>query len=209
MCLSNRQSEISPNLYHSGLQLLTSVIVADITTLRWRGLVQGLTTAPFIINAFVGANVAADVIKSVGWRWGYGMSVHALPCVVALVPDSRRFAIMTPIITLPIILTLAWGQRRAKQLGVLATSYYGQQAQAATGNHKSFLTKAREFALDIDLLGLALFTIGWGLLLIPLTIVNGGKQKWSSGDIIAMLTLGPIILVRSWTSGMGRMLIVI
>ena len=37
----------------SGLQLLTSVIIADITTLKWRGLVSGLTSAPFIINAFV------------------------------------------------------------------------------------------------------------------------------------------------------------
>ena len=40
-------------LWSSGLQLLTSVIVADITTLKWRGLVSGLTSAPFISNAFV------------------------------------------------------------------------------------------------------------------------------------------------------------
>ena len=55
---------------HSGLHLLTSVIIADITTLKWRGLVTGLTSAPFIMNAFVGSKVANLVLERFGWRWG-------------------------------------------------------------------------------------------------------------------------------------------
>jgi MFS family permease len=57
-------------LFFSGLQLLTQIIIADITTLRWRGLVSSLISLPFIVNAFVGANVANQVIQHVGWRWG-------------------------------------------------------------------------------------------------------------------------------------------
>ena len=55
---------------HSGLHLLTSVIIADITTLKWRGLVTGLTSAPFIMNAFIGSKVANLVLERLGWRWG-------------------------------------------------------------------------------------------------------------------------------------------
>ena len=33
-----------------GLQLLTSVIIADITTLQWRGIVSGMTSLPFLVN---------------------------------------------------------------------------------------------------------------------------------------------------------------
>lgn len=46
------------------------IIIADITTLSYRGLVLGLTSAPFIINAFVGSNISASVLKHLGWRWG-------------------------------------------------------------------------------------------------------------------------------------------
>jgi len=54
---------------YTGLQLLTQII-ADITTLKWRGLVSGLMTMPFIINAFLGSNTAAKVLDGAGWRWG-------------------------------------------------------------------------------------------------------------------------------------------
>ncbi|EEB88307.1 hypothetical protein MPER_13927, partial [Moniliophthora perniciosa FA553] len=42
---------------YTGLQLLTQIIIADITTLKWRGLVSGLISLPFVINVFIGANV--------------------------------------------------------------------------------------------------------------------------------------------------------
>lgn len=54
----------------SGLQLLTQIIIADITTLKWRGLVSSLVSAPFLINAFVGANISTAVLGHAGWRWG-------------------------------------------------------------------------------------------------------------------------------------------
>jgi len=55
---------------YTGLQLLTQIIIADMTTLKWRGLVSGLMSMPFIINAFVGSNIAANVLVGAGWRWG-------------------------------------------------------------------------------------------------------------------------------------------
>lgn len=56
--------------FFRGLQLLTQIIIADITTLKWRGLVSSLTSTPFIINAFVGANISTGVLQHAGWRWG-------------------------------------------------------------------------------------------------------------------------------------------
>lgn len=54
----------------SGLQILTQIMIADITTLRWRGLVVSLVSAPFLVNAFVGSNISTAVIEHLGWRWG-------------------------------------------------------------------------------------------------------------------------------------------
>ncbi|KZS87432.1 MFS general substrate transporter [Sistotremastrum niveocremeum HHB9708] len=85
---------------YTGLQLLTQIIIADITSLKWRGLISSLTSSPFIVNAFVGANVAGAVLERAGWRWGYGM-----------------FAILVPISLAPLITTLTWAEHRAKILG--------------------------------------------------------------------------------------------
>ncbi|KAL0570723.1 hypothetical protein V5O48_011242, partial [Marasmius crinis-equi] len=85
----------------SGLQLLTQIIIADITTLKWRGLVSGLVSLPFCVNAFIGANVVDGVMSHVGWRWGYGM-----------------FAILVPAALSPLIITLLWAERKAKRLNL-------------------------------------------------------------------------------------------
>ncbi len=55
---------------YTGLQLLTSIIIADITSLQWRGFAVGMTSLPFIINAFIGSNVSTQVLEGAGWRWG-------------------------------------------------------------------------------------------------------------------------------------------
>ena len=79
-CADGAYTDLPTDCQNSGLQLLTSVIVADITTLKWRGLVSGLTSAPFIINAFVGANVADQVYTRSGWRWGCKCPPLPYPC---------------------------------------------------------------------------------------------------------------------------------
>jgi hypothetical protein len=65
-------------LAYSGLQILNQIIVADITSLKWRGLVYGLVFAPFIVSAFVGPNIADGVLAGGGWRWGCTSIWHAL-----------------------------------------------------------------------------------------------------------------------------------
>ncbi|KAF9522452.1 major facilitator superfamily domain-containing protein [Crepidotus variabilis] len=77
---------------YTGLQLLTQVIIAEITTLKWRGLVSGLMSAP---------NNATNVLQGVGWRWGYGM-----------------FAILVPVALAPLISTLLWGEYKITKLGL-------------------------------------------------------------------------------------------
>jgi hypothetical protein len=57
----------------SGLQLLSQIIIADITSLRYRGMVSGLISAPFLVNGFISSNVYSSVYEHAGWRWGYGM----------------------------------------------------------------------------------------------------------------------------------------
>ncbi|KAI0076314.1 drug:h+ antiporter [Panus rudis PR-1116 ss-1] len=164
---------------YTGLQLLTSIIIADITTLKWRGLVSGLTSAPFIINAFVGSNISAQVLQHAGWRWGYGM-----------------FAILVPAALSPLIITLFWGEQKAKKLGLVEEAL----RRAAPGyvepakQHYTLRQRVWRFAEALDAVGLLLVGAAVALILLPLTLSQTAKGGWSNGSIIAMLVIGCVLL---------------
>ncbi|GAA5948649.1 hypothetical protein JCM21900_005200 [Sporobolomyces salmonicolor] len=165
---------------YAGLQILIQIVIADCTDLRWRGLVSSLTSIWFFINAFVSSNIAAGVLKTSNWHWGYGM-----------------FVILIPVTLAPVIGTLFWAQRRAKKLGLDAADLVetnGGTAARATDS-RPFLTRAWSWVTGIDAIGLILFGAGWACVLLPLTLVNGGTLLWSSGKIIAMLVVGGCTLI--------------
>jgi MFS family permease len=78
------------------------VFLADTSSLKNRALWFSFSTAPYIATTFIGPPAAASVYKTSGWPWGFGM-----------------FAIITPVITLPIFFVLLHNQRKAAKDGVL------------------------------------------------------------------------------------------
>ncbi|KAG1727559.1 major facilitator superfamily domain-containing protein [Suillus paluster] len=167
-------------LYAVGLQLLTQIIIADITTLAWRGLVVSLVSAPFLINAFIGSNIASAVLEHAGWRWGYGM-----------------FAILVPAALAPLIITLLWAERKAKKLALLDAPVPRSRSGSRQPGLTYGSTKARflRTAEQLDLVGLVLLGFAVSLTLLPLTISQTVKGNWKNGSIIAMLAVGVVILV--------------
>lgn len=152
---------------YTGLQILTQIIIADITTLKWRGLVSGLISLPFVINAFVGSNISAAVIKGAGWRWGYGM-----------------FAILIPVSLSPLIITLIWAERRSKALGLVDTK---------TKDDKSVVQRFLDSASQLDIPGLILIGTSVALILLPLTLANNAKGHWNNASMIAMIVIGGLL----------------
>ncbi|KIK62249.1 hypothetical protein GYMLUDRAFT_242928 [Collybiopsis luxurians FD-317 M1] len=151
----------------SGLQLLMQIIIANLTTLEWRGLINGLLALPFIMNAIIGPNIATAVLENLGWRWGYGM-----------------FIILVPACLCPLIITLLWTERKAKILGI---------APASTSS-KSLAERARAMAEELDLLGLMLITTSITLVLLPLTLTGTVKDRWANPTMIALVVVGCVLL---------------
>ncbi|KAG6885294.1 hypothetical protein C0993_003578 [Termitomyces sp. T159_Od127] len=158
----------SADHHHSGLQLLTQIIIADITTLKWRGLVSSLISMPFIINAFIGANVSASVIKHAGWRWGYGM-----------------FAILIPVSLLPLITTLLWAENKAKKLGITP-----KPNRTAKGLFEQIMDGANR----LDIPGLVLIGTCVALILLPLTLSSSAEGGWNNPSMIAMIVIGCVLV---------------
>jgi MFS family permease len=61
--------------------MLLQIVIADMTSLRWRGLVGGLVSAPFLVNIFVSAEIASRVLPD--WRRGYVQFAVVVPLMLA------------------------------------------------------------------------------------------------------------------------------
>ncbi|KAI0365208.1 drug:h+ antiporter [Pilatotrama ljubarskyi] len=160
---------------YTGLQLLTSVIIADITTLQWRGIVSGMTSLPFIFNAFIGSNVSNFFLEHLNWRWGYAM-----------------FAILVPMSLSPLIITLFWGERKAKKLGLVDAPQ--PRSDLVPPVKVRALQRVWLFAEQLDLVGLVLLGSAVALILLPMTLAQRAKNQWSNPSMIATLVLGWVLL---------------
>ncbi|KAH9912103.1 MFS general substrate transporter [Epithele typhae] len=156
--------------YAIGLQLLTSVIIADITTLKWRGLVSGMTSIPFLFNAIIGSKLADAVLK----------------------PGDAMFAILVPAALLPLILTLFWGERKAKQLGLVETPPPGEDIVHHV--KAGWAQRAWLLAEQLDLVGLLLLATAVACILLPMTLARKGKSSWADPSMVAMFVCGWVLL---------------
>ncbi|BEI91445.1 uncharacterized protein CcaverHIS019_0402650 [Cutaneotrichosporon cavernicola] len=160
-------------LGYTGLQILLQIIVADLTTLRWRALVNSILTVWFILNAFVAAEISARVTN---WRWGYGM-----------------FAILMPATLLPVIISLLWAQWKGKKI----LKERGVQAVKEPP-----MARLKRALIEMDFVGLLLLGMSLALILLTFALVYKANGKWKNPSMIAMLVVGcilfPIFLAYEW-----------
>ncbi|CAE6383367.1 unnamed protein product [Rhizoctonia solani] len=161
---------------HTGLFLVTDIIVSDISPLDWRGFAAALTSAPVILNSFISAEIVSSVEAGPGWRWGYGM-----------------FAIIIPAIMAPAIITLFAAERRAKKKGDLVSGHSNDESPS-----RSVLQLLKEFTIQMDIVGLILVGLIFGLILFPISLARTVHGD-GVASIIAMLVVGvaciPIFIV--------------
>ncbi|KAK4688897.1 MFS transporter, SIT family, siderophore-iron:H+ symporter, partial [Tremellales sp. Uapishka_1] len=167
--------EIIYSFGYTGLQMLQQIVIADMTSLRYRGLSSALLSAPFIINAFVSAQIAGGVLPN--WRWGYGM-----------------FAILIPVSLLPIIITLLWAQIKAKRLHKI---HYSRPPVK-----QNWFRAVYNVCLEMDLVGLILIACSLALILLPLGLAPEAKNGWKNPSMLAMICVGvvlfPFMIIYEW-----------
>ena len=114
------------------------------------------------------------------------------------------FCVLVPVAVAPIVGTLVWGEKKAIKLGLVKRLDQERQGQTC-------VQKVKAFMIDLDLIGLVLLSVGWGLLLVALTLSGGAVGGWRNGEplssgvyrrsdhylasIIAMVVVGPLILI--------------
>ncbi|KAF5366833.1 hypothetical protein D9758_006517 [Tetrapyrgos nigripes] len=182
----------------SGLDLLNEIIVADLTTLEWRGFVSSLLSAPFLINTWFAGQIVEALSDGEKWRWGYGM-----------------FAIIMPVVLSPAIFTLIYLDRQAQKMGLvnIASSNAARREARALAEQEgmegprgevtakaaqtslTWRERAQNNLIEIDAFGLILLGFGWSLLLIPFSLKTYAKGGWSNPSVIAMMVVGGIFII--------------
>ncbi|CAK7241625.1 MAG: hypothetical protein STHCBS139747_003091 [Sporothrix thermara] len=171
----------------TGFTIMQQVFVADTTNLLNRGLWSSLPEAIGAIpTLYLGTIVADSVLSHSTWRWGYGM-----------------WAIAMPICAMPLIASVFWLQRRAKQNG-----YHNPRAWGSLPKTQPLATRLAQLVwFDLDLPGCVLLVAGLALALIPLTLTgSSATQRWHEPSFIAMFVVGIVIvgLFIAWDALVAR-----
>lgn len=124
-------------------------------------------TTPFIINAFVGSIIAAQVVKHVGWRWGCSFFFLISVSVTDTFIDGM-FTILVPVALAPLILTLTWAERKVKKLNL------------APKKQTIIRSRAIQVFHEMDVIGLLLLGTSVALILLPLTLAPKAKGGWNN-----------------------------
>ncbi|KAL4945236.1 hypothetical protein BDV06DRAFT_231403 [Aspergillus oleicola] len=155
---------------YTGIMFLVEVLIGDTTSTRSRLLFSYIPATPFIINTWIGGNLTDAVLKVTTWRWGIGM-----------------FTIIFPVCSIPLLLTLLYGHRKAKKI----TSYKGL----------SSIYSAKQLATEVfwrmDVIGIILLIAVFALILVPFTLAGGSPDQWKQAKIIAPLVVGGVC-VPAW-----------
>ncbi|GAA5842134.1 hypothetical protein JCM11251_006535 [Rhodosporidiobolus azoricus] len=167
-----------------GFDLLNSILMADLTPLKWRGLAMGLLTSPYLVTVWYTSEIVTALSEDDKWRWGYGM-----------------FAIIYPVIWIPACVAMFYLERRALKDNLINIEVARTGAddaeveQVAQVEQKTFGQKALQVIDECDFVGLILLGFGWALLLLPFSLYGGADGGFSNRSLIAMLAIGPACLV--------------
>ncbi|WXC67111.1 hypothetical protein SNK03_012879 [Fusarium graminearum] len=164
----------------SGLDLLSDIIVADLTPLEWRGFFSACLALPFIVTVPVNGFIAEGFYED--WRWGLGM-----------------FAILVPVLLLPAIFTLYTMQRRGEKAGMVTMADSKDvrtgRTEATPKNLTYWAKLAYRGLIDIDIVGLILLGFAFSLILLPITLAKSAKGGWNNPSMVAMIVVGFVVLI--------------
>lgn len=144
-----------------------TIFVADTSTLRSRGLMLAFATSPYIVTTWIGGPISDSVLAGPGWRWGFGI-----------------WAIVTPVVVVPLILLFLMNERRAKRAGLLDRPKKGFSLKAIA-----------DYLIEVDLPGILILAGGMALFLLPMSLYSYQEKGWGSPMIISMLVVGFAMLV--------------
>jgi MFS family permease len=144
------------------------IFIADTSSLKNRGLMFAFSQSPYIITVWIGGPLATAFLNGPGFRLGFA-----------------TFAIITPIITSPLLFQFAWNFRKAKAAGLLPPRDSGRTP----------LQSIWHYIIEFDIVGILILATGLALFLLPFSLYSFQTEQWRAPLIIAFIVVGGVLIV--------------
>jgi MFS family permease len=153
---------------YNGLGYSMDIFISDTSSLRNRGLMYAFASSPYIVTTWCSGPAADSFLDGAGFRWGFG-----------------TFAIVTPVICMPLFILFIYNYRKAKKAGLMPARESG----------RTVVESLKHYAIEFDLLGLILLAGGLAVFLLPFSLYSYQKDQWKSSIILGMLVGGFVTLI--------------
>ncbi|KAG8164469.1 hypothetical protein KVR01_006387 [Diaporthe batatas] len=170
----------------SGMDFILTVILADMTSIKNRGLIYGIYTIPLILRTLAAPHIAQlELLES---------RIH------------REEALGICAITMcAVCFTLTLLFPRARSIASYKEEQGDTNSTTGTEEKPRVLDALRRFVVALDIPGVILAITGISLLLLAPNHVPGTQEGWSAGIFSALLVLGffSISLLYLWEYYLG------
>ncbi|KAH6673434.1 putative siderophore iron transporter mirB [Halenospora varia] len=153
---------------YNGMSFSLSIFVADTSALKNRAFAFAFISSPYIATVWIGGPMATAFLKGPGFRWGFGI-----------------FAIITPVVTLPLLALFTINYLKAKKQGLIPVS----------DSKRTVAESIWYYTIEFDILGLLLLSAGLALFLLPFSLYSYQGKGWKAPMIICMIIFGGLLLI--------------
>ncbi|KAI2632132.1 MFS general substrate transporter [Hypoxylon sp. NC1633] len=153
---------------YNGISYTLSVFIADTSSLKNRALMLAFVASPYIITVWITGPLANSVLYVIGWRWGFGI-----------------FAIVTPIMCLPLFFLFTWNYRKAKKAGLIVYTPSGRTTWESI----------KYYFWEFDVICLIMISGGFALFLLPFSIYSYQYYGWRDPLTICMIIFGGLLII--------------
>ncbi|SCW03852.1 LAFE_0H00452g1_1 [Lachancea fermentati] len=155
-----------------GAMFQVTIILSDFSSLKWRLFYNFVPAWPALITVWVSGNVIHVANPQENWSWGIAMWAFIFPasCIPMIV----------------CMLHMRWKVKDTVEWKEL------QEEKSFYQSHGLVQTLVQLF-WKLDIVGVLLFCVSMGCILVPLTIAGGYSSQWRSAKVIAPLVLGFVL----------------
>ncbi|KAF7562597.1 hypothetical protein G7046_g1531 [Stylonectria norvegica] len=159
-------AQIFSTVGSQGVSYCMTVFIADTSSLLNRPLMLAFATSPFIVTTWIGGPMSDAILDGPGWRWGFGV-----------------WAIVIPVVVLPLTFLFWWNQRKAEKKGLIQP-----QKVALTPR------KVLAWCIEADLFAIIVLAAGMSLFLLPFSLYSRQAEGWKSPLIICFIVFGAVLI---------------
>jgi MFS family permease len=144
------------------------IFVADTSSLKNRGFTFAYIASLYIVTTWLGGPLATAFLNGLGFRWGFGV-----------------FAIIEPLITMPLFGLFIWNYRNAKKAGIMPVSHSG----------RTTVQSIKHYIIEFDLAHIVLLCVGMALFLLPFSLYSYQPEWLAITHDHIMIIFGGLFLI--------------